>query len=436
MARQPTLGVLYQFFHPDDVVSARIFSDFCAELSRRGWGVTAWPCNRPCHDARADYPLAEDWRSVAIRRVWRPALRQDSKLGRIVNAGWVLTAWCGALAGARRNPPDVLVIGTDPILSVLIAPLARKLLPRTRIVHWCFDLYPEYAIAEGMFAADIWPVRLLKRMLRSAYASCDLVADLGSCMRDRLAEYGQSWRQTTLSPWAIAEPPEVERPDPAVRRDLFGDAALGLLYSGNFGRPHSYADLLGLARRLRGSGVQFTFGVRGSRSDELRQAVGPDDTNVSFAGFAPEEALVKRLAAADIHMVSLRPEFTGLAVPSKFFGSLASGRPVIFAGSEDSALARWIEEYRIGWVLNERTAERVAGELLELKASREKLQRLQQHCFAVYHDRFSFASILNEWERQLTELVQGPSRQEIRNSKPEIQSKSEARTRKLETASC
>jgi glycosyltransferase involved in cell wall biosynthesis len=167
---------------------------------------------------------------------------------------------------------------------------------------------------------------------------------------------------------------------------------------------------LELARRLRGTGVHFTFGVRGSRSEELRQAVQPDDSNVSFAGFAPEAALVKRLASADIHLVSLRPEFTGLAVPSKFFGSLASGRPVIFSGSSDSALARWIEEHKIGWVLNDQTQERVAAELLELRNSRAKLQALQQHCFEVYHEHFSFASIMDEWDRELRALLPGATK--------------------------
>jgi colanic acid biosynthesis glycosyl transferase WcaI len=405
MPKRPSVVVLYQFFHPDDVVSARIFSDFCVDLSRRGWEVAAWPCTLPCHNAKDHYPADEQWEGVTIHRVWRPALRQDSKVGRVVNAAWMLSAWCVSLLRDRRTKPDVLVIGTDPILSVLIAPMVRKLFPTIRIVHWCFDVYPEYAIAEGMFRADIWPVRILKRMLRTAYASCDLVADLGSCMRGRLAEYGHTCRKTTLSPWALAEPADVERPDPAIRRDLFGDSALGLLYSGNFGRPHSYADLLSLARRVRGSGIHLTFGVRGSRSEELTREVQPHDTNISFAGFAPEAVLVKRLASADIHMVSLRPEFTGLAVPSKFFGSLASGRPVIFSGSSDSALARWIEEYKIGWVLNETTLERVAVELLDLRDRPDKLLELQQHCFRVYHEHFSRASVVGEWDRQLRALV-------------------------------
>jgi glycosyltransferase involved in cell wall biosynthesis len=407
MTKRPHVGVLYQFFHPDDVVSARIFSELCADLKHRGWEVTAWPCNRACHHADERYPLAEEWEGVTIRRVWRPALRQASGLGRAINAAWMLAAWCVTLLRDRRGLPDVLVIGTDPVFGILVAPVVRKLLPDIRIVHWCFDLYPEYAIAEGMFREDSRLIRGLRRVLPTAYACCDLVADLGSCMRNRLAGYGHSCRKTTLTPWALTEPAAVELPDPATRRELFGDNPLGLLYSGNFGRPHAYADLLDLARRLRGSGIHFSFGVRGSRSEELRQAVGPDDSNVSFAGFAPEAALGKRLAAADIHVVSLRPEYTGLAVPSKFFGSLASGRPVIFAGPDDSAIARWIEEFEIGWVLNERTQERVAAELLSLRDRRDRLRDLQHHCHRVYQEHFCRKRVSDEWDRDLRALLAG-----------------------------
>src|SRR5262249_20400445 len=150
-------------------------------------------------------------------------------------------------------------------------------------------------------------------------------------------------RQATFVPWALSEPAEVIAPDPATRRDLFGETAIGLLYSGNFGRAHSYEEFLELARSLRGEPIHFCFGVRGNQAAELRAAVGPEDGNIHFADFAPEAVLARRLGAADIHLVSLRPSWTGAVVPSKFFGSLAAGRPVLFAGSRDAAVARWID---------------------------------------------------------------------------------------------
>jgi glycosyltransferase involved in cell wall biosynthesis len=249
------------------------------------------------------------------------------------------------------------------------------------------------------------PVRLLKRLLGTAYRRCGLIADLGSCMGGLLKRYGSSATARTLVPWALVEPPIVTEPDPDVRRTLFGDAKLGLLYSGNFGRAHSYAEFLALARQLRSSGVGFCFAGRGNRADELRAAVVPDDSNVTFAGFAPEAELEKRLTACDLHLVSLRPEWTGTVVPSKFFGALAAGRGVLFAGSPDSAIAKWVQEYQVGYLLTPETLPHVAAELKRLAANPAELGAMRRRCHAVYHENFSKARQLDLWDAELRKLL-------------------------------
>src|SRR5262245_49720414 len=405
MPRSPRGTVLYHDFLPDDVVSARHLSDFCADLSARGWAVEAMPCNRGCRDDRQTYRLRERWRGVDIRRVWRPRFRQSSGLGRIVNALWMIVAW--SAVGLRRpgQRPDVLVVGTDPVLSVLTAKVVKAFCGRGRVAHWAFDVYPEAPVADHLLRAESFFVRLLRRLLRRAYAACDLIADLGPCMRSRLSDYGHRARTVTLAPWALSEPATIDRPDSGVRAKLFGDARLAILYSGNFGRAHSYSDVLALARRLRAGGVHFCFAVRGNRADELREAVRSDDVNVSFAEFTPESELRAHLAAADIHVASLRPEWTGIVVPSKFFGSLAAGRPVLFAGTPDSAIALWIRQYGVGWGLGANNVKPTAEQLLRLAESPADLLRQQQHCHAVYHEHFARRRIMDEWDRELRALL-------------------------------
>ncbi len=410
--RSPRVAVLYHYFHPDDVVSARHFADFCLSLAERGWQVEALPCNRGCREERVSYPLHEEWQSIVIHRVWRPRFRQASTLGRVLNTAWMLMAWSRLGLRSRQETPDVLVVGTDPVFAVLVAPVLKFFRPQLRIAHWAFDLYPESAIAGGMVRGDGLLVRVLHRLLRQAYAACDLVVDLGECMRARLAAYGHSARKATLVPWALAEPPTVASPDPEVRQKLFGDSQLGLLYSGNFGRAHSYAEILELARRLRGQSIHFSFGVRGNKATELRDALRPDDSNVTLAGFAPEAELVQRLTAADIHLASLRPEWTGLVVPSKFFGSLAAGRPVLFAGSRDSAIARWINQFGVGWVLDEHSQEAVAAQLCALKERPEQLTELQDHCHRVYQEHFCRRLVMDQWHQELQALL-APAQQTI-----------------------
>jgi glycosyltransferase involved in cell wall biosynthesis len=366
--------------------------------------VEALPCNRSCHHPEQGFPRREQWQSVAINRVWRPPFRQASARGRILNTAWMLAAW-SAIGLRRQTAPDLVVIGTDPVLSVLVAPVLKRLHSGVRIAHWAFDLYPECAVAEGMIRENSLLLRLLQPRLRRAYASCDLIADLGSCMRSRLDQYHVKARRATLVPWALVEPETVATADPAVRRDLFGDAKLGLLYSGNLGRAHTFQEFVELARRLRYDSVRIAFGVRGHRAGELRDALRPDDHNVTLANFVPEEMLAQRLTAADIHLVSLRPEWTGLVLPSKFFGSLATGRPVLFAGSRDCAIARWIDEHRVGWVLDASTADAVAAELQALRREPGRLVEMQHHCQRVYHAHFSRRCVMDAWHQELTGLL-------------------------------
>jgi colanic acid biosynthesis glycosyl transferase WcaI len=399
------VAILYHYFHPDEVVSARLFADLAEDLAARGWDVEALTCNRS-FQGDAKFGPAETWRGVRIRRLWRPPLRQHTSLGRTVNAIWMIGAWLLCLVfRAHTRRAEVIVVGTDPVLSVLVAGAVKLFRPRVKVAHWAFDLYPEAAIADGMIRKNGAMVACLRQLLRWAYGRCDLIADLGPCMRRQLALYASPARQATLVPWALQEPEMVLQPDLEVRRQLFGDARLALFYSGNLGRAHSFEQFLALARLLRGSGVCFAFAVRGARVRELRAAIRPDDTNVMLAEFASEADLYQRLTAADIHMVSLRENWTGIVVPSKFFGSLAAGRPILYAGAPDSGIAECVREHGIGWVLDERLLADTAAALRRLAESNESLQEMQERCWKTYHRHFSREQTMDGWNCALQELL-------------------------------
>jgi hypothetical protein len=83
------------------------------------WEVESWPANRSCHDSSVSYPTQTDTKNgVTIRRVWRPAFRQHSFFGRILNSIWMQKAWAWRLLFHSSFKPDVILTGTDPIFSV------------------------------------------------------------------------------------------------------------------------------------------------------------------------------------------------------------------------------------------------------------------------------------------------------------------------------
>ncbi|HVV17009.1 MAG TPA: glycosyltransferase family 4 protein [Polyangia bacterium] len=403
----PRLLLVYHFFHPDDVVSARMFSDLAIEQRRRGWDVVALTSNRSCFDPDRTYPAREDWEGGEIHRVFRPPLKQSRPIQRLLNSAWMTSAWLARAPGL--GPFDAVVVGSDPAFAPLIGPGLRRLWPRSALAHWCFDLYPEAIAAEGGNGAVRALVPTAARLMNWAYRSYDALVDIGPRMGERLAAYVTGARQATLTPWALVD--SVDPPaDPETRRQLFGDAKLALLYAGTMGRAHDHRALLAVARACRrrcGNDVTFCFATRGNRHDELLAAVSAEDTNVRFAPFADERSLGQRLRAADLHLISLQPEWAGVVVPSKFFGALAAGRPVLYAGPPESEIARWIAQHDVGVVVGPGAAgvEAATERLLALATGRAELGAWQANARAVYLHDFSKAAINDRWDALLRELV-------------------------------
>jgi glycosyltransferase involved in cell wall biosynthesis len=383
-----------------------MFSDLAAEQVRRGWDVTALACNRTWSDRHVRLPAAEEWNGVHIRRVFRPPWDQARPTQRLANSAWMLGAW--SLRTLRLGRFDAIVIGSDPAFSPLAAIALRLAHRGAAMVHWCFDVYPEAIAADGLGSAGAALTPVARTLMGAAYRRFDALVDIGPRMGERLATYGSGAHQETLVPWALAEVDQPVPIDGEARRELFPRAKLALLYSGTMGRAHDFEAILQLARACRrrsGDAVSICFAVRGNRAAELRAAVGPDDTNVVLADFADERSLHRRLAAADFHLISLRDDWAGVVVPSKFFASLAVGRPVVFAGPADSEIARWIAESDLGLHLRADDVEATAARLHAVMDDQAALARWREKALAVYRSRWSKRVTNDRWDALLRELV-------------------------------
>ena len=282
-------------------------------------------------------------------------------------------------------------------------PLLRLMNRRIRLIHWAFDLYPEAILVNS----PAWMKRLAaltKPFVPWAYRRVDAMVDIGECMRKRLQAYGHGAECATLTPWALAEPPEVPESDPDVRRELFGEAKIGLLYSGTVGYAHDLSPFIGLARECRRRGIDaaFCFAGYGNQYKVQLAQLTKEDTNIRLAGFASEAELERRLAAADIHLISLRRGWEGIVVPSKFFGALAIGRPVLFSGPEESCIARWIADEKLGCVLDDASVAALHF-IRELGNKPEVLEQARNHAWRIYREKFSRTAVCSRWLRLLAE---------------------------------
>ena len=72
---------------------------------------------------------------------------------------------------------------------------------------------------------------------------------------------------------------------------------------------------------------------------------------VTFHGYQPREMLSESLSSADLHFVGLARGLSGFVVPSRLYGILAAGRPVLAAAEDDSETAQLVREVECGIVI-------------------------------------------------------------------------------------
>ena len=406
--KRNSILIMYHFYKPDDVISAHLFTELAEGLAQKGWDVTVYTSNRYC--TRPNETITEKQETinnVKIIRFSRWGLNQGKNISRLINSAIISTKWLINILFAKNY--DIILMGTDPQLGYFIMPYIRLFKPKTKLAVWEFDLYPEILGQMRLPAAVRLCIKLIiEPWARLSFSCLDIIADLGSCMKKRLAKYKSKASRPTLIPWAISEPNEILEPDAEVREKLFGDAKIGILYSGTIGHAHEFEDFIALARELRSrkAPISFCFAGRGNKYAQLINMVREEDTNITIAGFADETELALRLTAADMHMISLKQGWEGLVVPSKFFGSLATGRPLIYAGTPDSAIKEWIETYEIGFYLDSSNIKEIADKLCVYIETPDSLPDLQKRTFGTWQQHFAREIILDKFEDELSKVIE------------------------------
>jgi glycosyltransferase involved in cell wall biosynthesis len=126
-------------------------------------------------------------------------------------------------------------------------------------------------------------------------------------------------------------------------------AKFTVLYSGNMGRCHDMETILAAAIQLQHEPIQFVFiGDGAKRQDFVDQVNALELSNCSFLPYQPQPVLPYSLTACDVTLVSISPGMEGLVAPSKFYSSLATGRPVAVVCEPHSYLRQIVAEAGCG----------------------------------------------------------------------------------------
>jgi colanic acid biosynthesis glycosyl transferase WcaI len=266
-----------------------------------------------------------------------------------------LSFYAGAILRAILIPRcDVVVTLTTPPIIGLIGTLLM-LLKGSKHVYWSMDLHPDASLALGRMRKSHPVVRALDWLSSFVYRQADRVVVLGPYMAERIASKGaRPERIVTIPVWSRREEIyPVQRGTNALRKSLGLQDAFVAMYSGNLGLAHSFEEFIEAARRLRDrSDIVFLFVGGGPRLDEVKRAKESEGLdNIQLLDYFPREHLHVSLSLADAHLISMRPEMTGIVAPGKLYGVMAAGRPALFVGPEHCETADTIRDAGCGVTL-------------------------------------------------------------------------------------
>ena len=401
--------LLNRFYWPDVTATAQMLTDLAEDLAAAGWDVTVVTSGTMYGGGRADRPRRESKDGVAIVRVGGTALGRHRPLGRMIDSVTYMLGAAARLVGMRGV--SIVVAMSDPPLLIAVAALAGRL-RGARVVHWVQDLYPQIAASLGVLNRGGALYRAIDAVARSSNARCDLVIALGPRMRDEaIAAGAPSSRTKVIHNWADAA---AIRPVDARENDFLREHALDgkfvVLYSGNAGRSHAFDEVVGAMRGLRADPrIVFLFIGGGKRWDELRSAAARDRlANVRFLDYVPRDRLRYSLSAASVSLVSETSRAAGLLVPSKAYGILASGRPILYVGPRESDIAELIRRERCGVVVAPGSSEAVASAIRGLCDAPETRQamgeRARRAAVTVYDRRIA----TGRWNTELSAIASQP----------------------------
>ncbi len=377
-------------FHPDPSASSILFTDLFRRLAGDSIQITVltgFPSSRGSH-ASARLPRHEEVDGIRIERCGLRIAGKSSLLTRALSYGTFLAHSGWKLARTGRGA--TVVGGTDPPFTSIALWLGSHL-GRYRYQVLLLDLYPDGLVGLGALGESSPVTRLWRWFNRRSYLRAGQLLVIGRDMAMLLS------RRYGIDPQQVAYIPHWGAREAEMGRQSGFLAALGLegkfvvQYSSNMGLWHDIDCFVHAADRLRADEtIHFLFIGKGCRR-AAAEALARDLrlTNITWLDFLPRERLSESLMACDLSLISLRAGLEGVAVPSKLYGILASGRAVVAQVPHESEVAYVIAEEKCGIVVMPGDVEALAAAISRLAHSPDVTAEMGRNAAAAYRNKYT-----------------------------------------------
>jgi colanic acid biosynthesis glycosyl transferase WcaI len=331
--------LLNLYFPPDTSATAKMAQTVADALCREH-AVTV-VCGRPSYDPteRRNWRFwqTETKRGLRIIRVGSTAFPRFEMKKRVIN---YLSYVFLAIPRSLFVKCDAVLAMTDPPFEGIVGAFVAKLKGKPYLYN-IRDMYPDMAVGGAIVEPGLL-ARIWEKMHRWALRQADCVIVLGEDMKNRILAKGidASRIEVVRDGAEISADGAAPTVDIDVVRKIRDEFRFVLLHAGNIGFYGAWDTLLAAAKELASDGVGFVFVGEGAQRDALA-ARAAEIPNVRFLPFFPGSKIPSVLAAADAHLITVKRGLEGVVVPSKIYGILAAGKPIVAVAPMETDVASY-----------------------------------------------------------------------------------------------
>ena len=343
--------VVSHAYPPDPASVGQYMHDVAQMLVSRGVAVTVYTADHGYEDPSQAYPRREIRDGVHVVRLPLSSFGKASIPLRLLSGfSLVLQVLFRTLISARF---DALLVSTGPPMAPLVGIVLGAVRRRLRVVFWAMDLNPDLAIALRKVRPRALSAQLMDVMNRAILRRAEEVIVLDRFMAERVRRKTEcADRMTVLPLWPHVDPDDaVPHTENWFRAKHGMEGKRVVMYSGNHSPAHPLDTLVAAAKSLVDDPrLEFLFIGGGNGKQVVDDLVASGGyPNVKSLPYLPMKDLRWSLSAADVHVVVVGDGVVGLSHPSKLYGAMAVGRPILLIGPDPCHASDIVREQQCGW---------------------------------------------------------------------------------------
>ena len=231
------------------------------------------------------------------------------------------------------NKFDTVVFFTHPPLSFLIYSLFKT--KKTVFILHVMDVYPNMLFELGYFSKFKFLKDFLKQISNNRLKKFDKIVVIGVDMKELFIKKGFPENKISI----LRNYSGYKSKNNKNKTNNFK-----ITYSGNMGVPHYFDTIIKIIIKLKeNKNFEFHFIGSGKRKHELIEAKNNNNlTNLTIHNRLNDNDFKSIVGSSNLHFISLRQNFKGISVPSKFYTSISMEIPVLYEGPENSEIFNYL----------------------------------------------------------------------------------------------